>query len=141
MFYKESYIVKEVFTPTIRLRLLKNSIVHYTYLPDVDLGLNEAIFNHDTYMEFKTGIHPLLIDTMGGFVTPTKEYTDYIKSKESETPLVGRAVVTDSLAINIVLSVYYRVKDTMYPIKIFKSYDEAQAWLLALSIDKERNKT
>lgn len=132
MFYKDSDIVKEVFTPTVRLRLLKNSIVHYTYLPDVELGLEEAIFNHDAYLEFKTGVHPLLIDTMGGFVTPTKEYSDYIKSKEPTTPLVGRAVVTDSLAINLVLSVYYRVKDTMYPIKIFKSYDEAQAWLLSL---------
>jgi len=138
LFYKDSDIVKEVVTPTIRLRLLKNSIVHYTYLSNAELGLDEAKFNHIVYSEFRTGIHPLLVDSMDDFVNPTKEYTDYIKSREPYTPIIGRAIVTNSLAQNLILSVYYKVKDSMYPIKIFKSYEEAQDWLL--SLPKGKNK-
>lgn len=118
---------------------MKNSIVHYTYLPDAELGLEEAIINHDAYLQFKTEVHPLLVDAMKGFVNPTKEYTDYIKSKEPNTPLIGRAIVTNSLAHILILSVYYKVKDTMYPIKIFKSYDVAVAWLLSLQREKHHN--
>lgn len=119
------------------MRLLKNSIVHYSYLPEAELGLEEAIFNHNAYIEFKTGIHALLIDSLGGFINPSREYADYIKSKEPTTPLIGRAVVTDSLAHNLILSIYYKVRDTMYPIKIFKSYDEAEAWILSLMNKKD----
>lgn len=132
MFYKESDIIKEVYTSTIRLRLLKNSIVHYTYLKDAELDLEQAKINHDVYLNFKTGIHALLIDSMEGFINPTKAYTDYIKSREPYTPLLGRAIVTDSLAHNLILSIYYKVSDTLYPIKIFKSYEEAEKWLLSL---------
>lgn len=135
MFYKDSDIVKEVSTPTVRLRLLKSSIIHYTYLPNIELGLKEAEINHQAYLDFQTGIHPLLIDSLDEFISPSKKYTDYIKSKESSTPIVGRAFVTDSMAVNLLLSIYYSVKDTMYPIKVFKSYKEAEVWLLSLKKD------
>ena len=139
LFYSSNDIVKEVFTTTLRLRLLKNSIVHYTFLPDAELNLEQAILNHDVYQNFKTGVHPLLIDSMGGFINPTKEYSDYIKSKERVTPLIGRAIVTNSLAHKFFLSVYYKATETMYPIKIFKSYEPAEKWLLALSSTKKIN--
>lgn len=139
MFYRTEDIVKEVQTPTIRLRLLRNSIVHYTFLENADLGLEEAMDNHQVYQDFKTGIHALLIDSLNGVVSPSKAYADYIKSREPHTPLIGRAVVTDSLAHKLLLSVYYKVKDSLYPIKVFRNYEEAQAWLLSLMEDKTKH--
>lgn len=132
MFYSPEDIVKEVYTSTIRLRLLKNSIIHYTFLENADLDLEEAIHNHEVYNNFKTGVHPLLVDSENGFVTPSRKYADYIKSREPFTPLIGRAIVSDSLAHKLLLSVYYKVTDTLYPIKIFSNYEDAQAWLLKL---------
>jgi len=140
LFYQNSEIVKEVFTPTVRLRLLKSAIIHYTYLPNAELGLEEAKFNHQAFIDLRTDVHPLLIDSMEGFINPTKEYADYIRSREPYTPLIGRAVVTNSLAHNLILSIYYKVNDTMYPFKVFKSYSEAENWLLTLpQIVKPKN--
>jgi hypothetical protein len=133
MFYSEADIIKEVFTPTIRLRLLKDSIIHYTYLMNAELDLEQAKLNHDVYLKFATGKHALIIDSLDGFVSLSKEYTDYIKSKESTTPLIGRAFVTNSLAHKLIISIHYKVNDSMYPVKVFKSYDEAVKWLLLLA--------
>lgn len=137
MFYKDSDIIKEVSTPTVRLRLLKNDIVHYTYLPNITLGKEEAEVNHQAYLSLQSGIHPLLIDSLDEFISPTKEYVDYIKSKEPTTPLIGRAIVTDSMAVNLLLSIFYKVTDTLYPIKVFKTYKDAEDWLLSLMKDKK----
>lgn len=110
--------------------------MHYTYLPNSTLERAEAEINHQAYLDLRSGIHPLLIDSLDEFISPTKEYVDYIKSKEPTTPLLGRAIVTDSMAVNLLLSIYYKVTDTLYPIKVFKTYKEAEEWLLSLKKNK-----
>lgn len=132
MCYSESDILKEIVTPTVRLRLLQNDMIHYTFLPGAELTLNDAIENHNAFLEIRTGLHGLIIDSMEDFMNPTKEYSDFIRAKEATTPLLGRAVVTKSLGHKLLVSLHLKVSESRYPIKVFQSHSKAMQWLLSL---------
>ncbi|MDX2174524.1 MAG: hypothetical protein SFY56_15580 [Bacteroidota bacterium] len=132
MFYTSKDIDKEVITPTARIRLLKNSIIHYTYTSEVEIELPEVEINHKTFVDFTSLKHPLLIDATGGLVNISAEGVQFIKSKEPCTPVLGRAFVTTSLANKLLISINYKINPSIYPFKVFTNYNEAQAWLLSL---------
>ncbi len=54
LFYSKTNIVEEVITPTIRLRLLTNSIIHYTFLKDVEIDIEQHKINHNALINLAT---------------------------------------------------------------------------------------
>lgn len=132
MFYTPEEIIKEISTPTLRIRLLNNSIIHYTFVSEVNIELEDAIINHNTLISSFPPHPPLLIDATAGIVNLSKESVDFIKSKEPTTPLLGRAFVTNSLANKLLISINYKLHPSIYPFKVFTKYNEAQSWLLSL---------
>lgn len=123
--------VKELATPTVRLCLLPNGIVHYTYLPnsEVDEAAHQA--NHDALVEL-VGITtkvPVLIDA-SEFVTLTPEARKLARNLESIVPISKRAFVIKSLGQRMLASFYITFHQPIVPTKIFTTYREAELWLL-----------
>lgn len=132
LFYNKTNIVKEVITPTIRLRLLTDSIIHYTFFKDVEIDVEQHKINHNALVSIATlKQHPLLIDATE-FVTITPEARKFIRSLEPVTPILARAMVTNSLANKLLITFYNKVNKPMYPLKVFNNYNDAQKWLLTL---------
>lgn len=132
LFYKEEDIVKEIITPTIRLRLLSNSIVHYSFLQNVVIDLEDHKFNHNSLISITSlERHPMLIDG-NEFMNITPDARKFIKSIEPHAPILARAFVVNSLSHRLMLLSYTKIKKSMYPLKIFKNHSEAQDWLLLI---------
>ncbi len=132
LFYSKTNIVGEVITPTIRLRLLTNSIIHYTFFKDVEIDIEQHKINHNALINLATlKQHPLLIDAIE-FVTITTEARKFIRSLEPITPILARAMVTNSLANKLLITFYNKVNKPIYPLKVFSNYNDAQQWLLTL---------
>jgi len=133
LFYKESDIIKETATKTIKLRLLKNNIIHYTYFSETEIDLENVIINHNVFKEFASFKPGLIIDSVDGLVQIEAEGVKFIRDKEKETPLIGRAFVTNSMANKILISIYYKTNPSLFPVKVFKDYIKANEWLLNLT--------
>lgn len=132
MFYKESDIVKEITTSTVRLRLLNNSIVHYTYLKGAEIDIPQHKINHDALKEIAVlKKHPLLIDSTE-FVQITNDCRKYIRSLEGVAPILARAIVTEFLANKLLTQFYLKVNKPQHPFKIFSHYHHAVDWLISL---------
>jgi hypothetical protein len=133
LFYKETDILKETSTNTIRLRLLKNNIIHYTYISDTEIDLENVIINHNVFKDFAPFKPALIIDSVDGLVQIEAAGVKFIRDKEKETPLIGRAFVTNSMANKILISIYYKTNPSLFPVKVFKDYIKAHEWLSSLT--------
>lgn len=132
MFYKESDIIKETSTKSIRLRLLQNNIIHYTYFSEKEIDLENAIINHNVFKEFAPFKPGLIIDSAEGLVQLEADAIKFIRDKEKETPLIGRAFVTNQIANKLIISIYYKTNPSLYPVKAFIDYNKAHEWLLII---------
>lgn len=123
--------IKESATQTVRLCLLPNGIVHYTYLPnsEVDEAAHQA--NHDALVDMvgKDTKVPVLIDA-SEFVTLTPEARKLARNLETIVPISKRAFVIKSLGQRMLASFYITFHQPIVPTKIFTSYREAEFWLL-----------
>ena len=132
MFYNESEIVNEIITPTIRLRLLTNSIIHYSFLPDVVIDIEAHKINHNSIIKIATlKQHPLLIDG-NEYMDITLDAKKFIRSLETYVPILARAFVITSLSNRLLLLSYTKINNSIYPLKTFTKHDEAKNWLLTL---------
>lgn len=132
MFYSKSDIINEICTSTIRLRLLKNSIIHYTYTVNETINIEHHSENHIALKKIATlKQHPLLIDAFD-FVNFTNEARKHIRSLEPVAPILARAIVTESLANKLSINFYTTVFKPIYPLKVFANYESAVKWLLSL---------
>ncbi len=132
MFYKDSEIINEIITPTLKLRLLSNSVIHYSFLPNVIIGVEEHKLNHNALIKIAIlKQHPLLIDG-NEFIDITTEARKFIRAIEPHAPILARAFVIKSLSQRLLLLSYTKINKSIYPLKAFTKYDEAQAWLLNL---------
>lgn len=121
---------KEILTRTLRLRLLENGIVYYTYLPEVDVDANDHIENHKALVEITGNVkHPLLIDS-DEIISVTPEGKDKIRELEPLAPITVRAVIIKSLGHRLLTSFYIKFHKPMVPTKLFDNYDEALSFLM-----------
>ena len=132
MFYKESDIIKETSTKSIRLRLLQNNIIHYTYFSEKEIDLENAIINHNVFKGFAPFKPGLIIDSAEGLVQLEADAIKFIRDKEKETALIGRAFVTNQIANKLIISIYYKTNPSLYPVKAFIDYNKAHEWLLSI---------
>lgn len=121
---------KEIFTRTIRLRLLDNGIVHYTYLPNIEVDENDHIENHKALIEITGNVkHPLLIDS-DEIISVTPEGKNKIRELEPLAPITVRSVVIKSLAHRLMTSFYIKFHKPIITTKVFDNYDSALLFLL-----------
>lgn len=121
---------KEIITNTIRLRLLSNGVVHYTYLANSVVNEKEHQLNHNALIEL-VGMdkkHPLLIDAYE-FVNLTPEARRLIRELENVVPISKRGLVIRSFSQRILSNFYINFYKPIVPTKIFESYDFAMKWL------------
>ena len=121
---------KEVLTNTVRLRLLSNGVVHYTYLPDSIVCEKEHQLNHIALVSLaeKGKKLPVLIDA-NDFITITPEARKYIRELEKVVPISKRAIVIQSFSHRLLSNFYIKVYKPIVPTKIFDTYDYAMKWL------------
>lgn len=132
MLYTEREILKEVYTSTVRMRLLSNGIIHYTYLENATVDKVEHLENHAALVNIaNVPQHPLLVDALE-YVNITSEARKLIRSLEPVTPILARAIVTDSMGLKMIISFYKNVNRPIYPMQVFKKYEDAWNWLLSL---------
>lgn len=130
LFYSTGDIVKEIKTSTVHMRLLKNGIVHYSYLPDVEVDVEQHIENHNTLIELLGDKkHPILLDSLG-LINMTSEAKQKVNELETKAPILARAFVSQWLGHKLLISFYLRTHPSTIQNKVFADYEKAVNWLL-----------
>lgn len=121
---------KEIVTNTVRLRLLSNHIIHYTFLPNSEVNEIEHQSNHNALLELVDNSikYPLLIDG-DDFANVTPEGRKLIRQLEPLIPISARAIVIKILGQRILANFYIRFQKPIIPTKVFNDYKEALEWL------------
>jgi hypothetical protein len=121
---------KELFTNTIRLRLLSNGIIHYTYLPDVEVDAEEHLQNHKALLELvdTTKKYPAILDG-DDFAIVTPEGRKLVRELEPLIPVSARAMVIKQLGQRMLANFYIKYHKPIIPTKIFNSHQEALKWI------------
>lgn len=125
---------KETKTNTVRLRLLTNGIIHYTYLPNSEINTQEHQINHDTLLKFTDNKKDLLllIDA-DEFINVTADGRKHIRALEPLVSIKARALVITALSQRILANFYIKIQKPIVTSKIFNNYESALAWLNELN--------
>ncbi len=127
----ENYsFIKEIVTQTVRLRLLPDGIIHYTYLPNSEVDDLHHQINHEALLQL---IHdgqkyPALLDG-DDFANVTPEGRKLVRELEPFIPVSARAMVIKQLGQRILANFYIKIQEPMIPTKIFNNYEDALNWL------------
>ena len=122
-------VIKESTTKTVRLRLLSNGVVHYSYLPNSTVCEIEHLVNHDAIVEFTQNIKHLVILDAGQFLNLTPEARKLIRKLEETVPVAARAVVVKTLGERMIINFYISFHKPIIPTKVFSNYENAMLWL------------
>lgn len=79
-----------------------------------EIELKDAVINHELFMDFAPVKPGLIIDSEDGLVQISSESVSYIRSMEPTTPLIGRAFVTNSMANQLMISIFYKKTPSLY---------------------------
>ena len=122
--------LKEIVTNTIRLRLLDNGIIHYTYLPNVEVDDIQHQINHEALLKLVDSDkkHPALLDG-DDFANVTPEGRRLVRELEPLIPVSARAMVIKQLGHRIAGNFYIKFQKPIIPTRIFNSHEEALIWL------------
>lgn len=121
--------VKEANTRTVRLRLLSNGVVYYSYLPNSTVCEVEHQENHDALVEFTKNIkHSVLVDS-GEFLDLTPEGRMLVRKLEAIVPVLARAVVVKTLGERMLINFYITFQKPIIPTKVFSNHESAMSWL------------
>lgn len=132
VFYKPEDIINQIKTSTAHMRLLKNGIVHYTYLPKAKIDVEQQLENHYALIELLGDKkHPLLLDA-SELVDISPDARLKVKELEPISPILARAFVTQSLGHKLMISFYLKFNKPYVQNKVFSNYEDAVEWLLQL---------
>lgn len=122
--------LKEIVTNTIRLRLLDNGIIHYTYLPNVEVDDIQHQINHEALLKLvdSNKKYPAILDG-DDFANVTPEGRKLVRELEPLIPVSARAMVIKQLGHRIAGNFYIKFHKPIIPTKIFNSHEEALNWL------------
>ena len=122
-------IIKEFSTKTIRLRLLSNGIIHYSFLPNSIIDSIEQQVNHDAFVQFTQNIkHSIIVDS-GEFWDFTPEARALLRKLEEIVPLKARAVVVRTLGERLLVNFYITFQKPIVPTKVFSNHKSALEWI------------
>jgi hypothetical protein len=120
---------KEVFTNTVRLRLLKNGIVHYTFLSNVEIDADAHIENQTALIKFTNNTKSLLLVDSDNLISITEEGRKKMREMECFAPVIVRAVVVKSLVPRLLSNFYIKFYKPIIPTKNFSNYVDAMSFL------------
>jgi hypothetical protein len=127
---------KEIITKTVRLRLLSNGIIHYTYLPNSEVDETEHQINHNALFELiEKGKKNLLLIDSDEFINITPEARKLIRKLEPLIPITARAVIIKTLGQRILANFYIKFHKPIIPTKIFNNHEEAILYLNTIDVD------
>lgn len=127
----QSYsFTKEIITKTIRLRLLSDGIIHYTYLPNSEVDDIQHQKNHEALLNLieDNNKYPALLDG-DDFANVTPEGRKLVRELEPFIPVSARAMVIKQLGQRILGSFYIKFQKPIIPTKIFDNHTDALNWL------------
>ncbi len=130
MMLDEILCMKEVFTNTLRLRLLNNGIIHYTYITNAEIEEEDHLANHKALLNIAVvgKKHPLLVDSED-FILLSPGAQRLIRKLEPLIPVTCRAVVVRSMSQRILSNFYVKFHKPYIPTHIFSTHAEAIAWI------------
>lgn len=128
--YAEKLYSKEIFTNTLRLRLLKNGIIHYTYIASAEVDEEDHLANHKALLEIaeEGKKYPLLVDSEE-FIVLTPEAQRLVRKLEPLIPVTCRALVVKSMSQRILSNFYIKFHKPYIPTHIFATHKEALEWI------------
>lgn len=128
--HSDYHYTKEITTNTIRLRMLSNGIIHYTYLPDAEVDEVEHLQNHKALLELvnEKAKYPALLDG-DDFAVVTPEGRKLVRELEPYIPVSARAMVIKQLGQRMLANFYIKFHKPIIPTKIFNDHQEALKWL------------
>lgn len=114
------------------MRLLDIGIIHYSYLNNVDIDVEEHIENHKALIEL-VGFekHPILVDA-SELINITSKAREKVKELEPLGPTLARAFVARSIGHKLLINFYLKVNKPYVKNKVFSRYEDAVEWLLNL---------
>ncbi len=130
MLIAEKPYIKEIYTNTLRLRLLNNGIIHYTYIANIEVDEEDHLANHKALLAIADDgkKYPLLVDSEE-FIVLTPEAQRLVRKLEPLIPVTCRALVVKSMSQRILSNFYIKFHKPYIPTHIFSSHDEAVAWI------------
>lgn len=139
-FYAITNIEKEIRTKTIRLRKLSNGVIHYSFLPNAEVDIEQHIENNEALIELTAGTPaPILVDA-SELVNITPKAREKIKELEDVNVSLARAYVTKSLGHKLLIMIFMKINKPSIPQRVFSDYNEAMQWLMEVKDDMETKK-
>jgi hypothetical protein len=127
---KNYSFTKEIVTQTVRLRLLPDGIIHYTYLPNSEVDDLQHQINHEALLKLIDDgqKYPALLDG-DDFANVTPEGRKMVRELEPHIPVYARAMVIKVLSQRILANFYIKFQKPIIPTKVFNNHDDALNWL------------
>lgn len=121
--------VKIIETPTARISLDSDGIVHVMYISNSDIDIKDKKEHHEAFQKLTGGVkHPFLIKA-GTNVTFTKEARDYGSKMEPLQPFLSFAIVANTTAYRLLANFYFQFHKPAMPYKVFRNEQDALKWL------------
>jgi hypothetical protein len=122
---------KELYTNTIRLRLMPEGFISYLYLENSVVDEAEHQQNYDAIVAFVENGEkmPILIESEN-FTDITPSARNLARKLEPIVPISYRAIVIKTLGERILAKSYITFQKPLIPTKIFSTSEEAIQWLL-----------
>jgi hypothetical protein len=122
---------KELYTNTLRLRLMPQGFISYLYLENSVVDEFEHQKNHEAIVSFVENGEkmPILIESEN-FVDITPAARNLARKLESIVPICCRAIVIKTLGERILAKSYITFQKPLIPTKIFATTALAEEWLM-----------
>ena len=119
---------KEIVTRTVRLRLLENDTIYYTFLENGVVDEKEHLLNHKALHDIADGKrYPMIIDSYE-IASITPEAKKLIRKTEESAPITCRAVVVISVSQRMLANFFIKFHDPFVPTTVFDKYEDAISW-------------
>ena len=109
-----------------------NDIVEILYFDNIEIDLKLAIIDFEIYDKLVGDKRVKKLIVSGHFTSITKEAKIYIseQNKLRENKIIAEAIVTHSIAQEILAKFYFSIANKSYSLKIFSEIRKAKDWLI-----------
>jgi hypothetical protein len=132
--------MKTLHTKTSTLIIDEHGIFHKTVVEDCHVDL-EAVHEADRLMQELTGGNKVLMlyDARPHF-TITEDAMEYSRKDIFNKQRIATAIISDKIAIKIMVDYFMNTLKSPVPIKVFSSKEDALEWLLSFK-EQEKSET
>jgi hypothetical protein len=93
------------------------------------IDMRALLHDHSVNLKMTEGKKALALYDARGFFTITPDATDYVRSGILNKERIATAVVTDRLAMRLLVNFMNKFRKPETPLKMFANEDEALKWL------------